>query len=160
MSRVQSEAPASPLSARPAAEVVLLEWTVHHLREHPYRAVVALASLLLVASLGWFLFDSWMVAAAGFFMLLSASAEFLFPIRHRLTERGALVTYGAARLEIEWLAVKRILVGERGIKLSPLASPGRLDPFRGVLLRFDESNGIGKERLLAIARERRPEAFS
>ena len=32
--------------------------------------------------------------------------------------------------------VKRVIEGEDGVKLSPLAESGRLSPFRGVFLRY------------------------
>lgn len=160
MRAIQNEAAEHAVRSPSAAETILLEWTVHHFREDRKRAAGIVLAFFVVLATGWGLYQSWVLATAGVFLLLSATAEFLFPIRHRLTDRRALVQYGAARLEIRWDEVKRVLAGEHGIKLSPLQSASRLDPFRGVLLRFREQDGISRERLLELIRERRPEAFS
>jgi hypothetical protein len=117
-------------------EAILREWTVHLLRREPKRAVVILTSLLFVLCVAWLLFHSPFLMLAGAFMVLSAASEFLFPIRYRLTTRKAAAHWGAARFEIEWGAVKRLLEAEGAVKLSPLPKASRLDHYRGVTLRF------------------------
>lgn len=129
--------PTSAVAPSDSREEVLLEYTVHLARTEPARACAVLGCAALSGFLGWALFHSLLFAILGPAMVIAASAEFLLPIRYRLTNRRACAAYGAARLEIEWPQVRRVLVGETGVKLSPLVRAGRLDAFRGVVLRAD-----------------------
>jgi hypothetical protein len=136
-------------------ETVLLEWTVHLLRREPARARVVGVAMALSSALGVWMFRSPLFALLGPVLLLSATAEYLLPIRYRLTDRRACASYGAARLEIAWDRLKRRDVGSESIKLSPFAAPNRLDNFRGVVLRFGNEGGPGsRESVMRIVEER------
>ena len=59
---------------------------------------------------------------------------------YRVDERGARSQVGPSVSEIAWPEVKRVLAADRSIRLSPLAETGKLDAFRGVLLRTLNNN--------------------
>src|SRR5512145_2388846 len=80
-------------------ETVLLEWTVHLFRQDPRRAWGILLAAALSAALGFLLFFSPLLALIGPILLLTACAEFVFPIHYRLTTERAMVSYGLARLD-------------------------------------------------------------
>jgi hypothetical protein len=128
----------APLNNPAASETVLLEWTVHLLRRDPARARVVVLAMLLSSAIGVWLFRSPLFLLLGPLLLFSATAEYLLPIRYRLTNRRVCAAYGMARLEIAWDRVKRRDIGAAAVKLSPFAVPNRLDNFRGVVLRFDD----------------------
>jgi hypothetical protein len=138
----RTEPEQSPSCREPSAATngdgVLLEWTVHLLQRDPRRAWGIAATAFLAASGGVIFFQSAVFAAAGGLLILSSAAEFLLPIRYRLTSRGAACSYGLTRYEISWRDVRRLIPTADGVKLSPLFLASRLDAFRGVLLRFAE----------------------
>jgi hypothetical protein len=133
-----------------------MEWTVHLGRRHPGRAVAVAAVVLLASLLAQVVFRSplgfWMTAA----LLLGATAEFLFPVRYRLTPTFAEARGVLFWRRIEWKEVKRLLVGNREIKLSPLKHPSPREAFRGVVLRCEED----QDGLLAAVRRFREAAHT
>lgn len=111
--------------------------------------------MFLASALGVGMFRSPLFALLGPILLFSATAEYLLPIRYRLTNRRACAAYGAARLEIEWEKVKRRDAGLGAVKLSPFAFANRLDNFRGVLLRFRAPGETGdRDSVMRIVEER------
>ncbi len=57
-----------------------------------------------------------------------------------LDSSSARSRVGASISELKWADVKRVMVGPRSIRLSPLSQPSRLDSFRGVLLKTEPVN--------------------
>lgn len=134
----------------------LLSWTVHMARRDPYRLIPVCGSAAFAAVTAWIIFRNPIFSLAALFMIASSTAEYWLPARYRLTERGAECAYGANRLQIEWSAIKRALLYEDGLRLSPLPVASRLDAFRGVYLRFAPDGKPGnREAVLAILNEHR-----
>lgn len=139
---------------------VELEWTAWPARRQPGRAVLVLLLIAAVAGWGWWLLRSPAAAPATALVLLSAVGEFLLPTRYRLSASGAEARGPGCWRRIAWREVKRVTVGEQGIKLSPLPPRGHLggraEAFRGVRLRC----GPRREAVLALVRRFCPEALS
>jgi hypothetical protein len=72
----------------------------------------------------------------GFFVIVGSTADFLLPVVQRIDEEGATRKVALSVTRMRWNEVKRVIVGEEGVKLSPLERSSRLSPFRGVYLRF------------------------
>jgi hypothetical protein len=135
-------------------EAVLAEWTVHLARSQPAKLLGIAAAIAAASCLGWMAFDGWVGALLGGVLLLSAVAEFLLPIRYRLTTNGAYCSYGLARLMIPWRSVRRIIEGTQSVRLSPFRTPSRLDAFRGVELRYPEQvEGLSAEMVRSIVQQ-------
>jgi len=151
----RSETPASPETA--CEEAVLLEWTVH-LRQHdPHRTWVIYLAMAFAALMGFWLFSSLLCALIGALVIFFSTAEYLLPLRYRLTTRRACVSNGATRYEIAWPNVRRVLMGRVALKLSPLPMESRLEAFRGVLLRFAPDGEPGsREEVLRIVKKKVP----
>src|SRR5687767_13554537 len=130
MSAIERSEP-SPLTAAQREESVLLEWSVHLLRQEPRRIWAVAAAMLIAAGIGFLFFFSLYLAALGALLVIIGCAEFLFPIRYRLTTKRAMVSYGLARLDIRWSNVKRLLEGPDAFRLSPFQNESRLDGIRG-----------------------------
>jgi hypothetical protein len=150
MSAIERSEP-TPLPAAQREEAVLLEWTVHLLRQDTRRAWVVAAAMLLAFGLGMLLFFSLYLAILGPILVLIASAEFLLPIHYRLTTERAAASYGLAQLDIRWSGVKRILEGPDAFRLSPFARKSRLDSIRGVTLRW--SPDVDRDTLYGTVKE-------
>ncbi|MCX6362488.1 MAG: hypothetical protein NT029_22065 [Armatimonadetes bacterium] len=135
-------------------DAILLQWTVHLCRRTPARGLVVLAAVVASGVLGWWVFRSPLFVLLGPGLVVTATAEFLFPAHYRLTARRALAAYGAARLEIEWDRVNRVLVSEECVRLSPFGRPSRLEAFRGVHLRFSDAETMSAAMAIVRARAR------
>lgn len=122
---------------------VLMEWSVHLLRQAPAKGLAIVAACTLAWLAGSLLYGSWVVGLAGAFLTASAVAEFALPVRYRVDESGASCSYGLARLHIEWARVRRMLDGGDSVRLSPFGRPSRLDYLRGVELRFAPDGSLG-----------------
>ncbi len=154
-----SESPALPLPVD-RDEAVILEWTVHLLKRDPARAWLAAAAILAAAALGFILFRSALLAILGGVLVFSAAAEYLLPIRYRITSRRITASYGAARLEMDWKSVRRLLDGGNAIKLSPFKRASRLDGLRGIVIRFAPDGTPGdRAGVLALIHRQRKEAM-
>jgi hypothetical protein len=121
------------------SEARRLEWRVHLARNEPRKAAGAVLAAVLAAGAAWLLFANPLLALAAAAAVIGAVAEFLFPIRHRLTAEGAEVRYGLSCSFIAWRQVRKCYLFPDGVKLSPLGKPGRLEVFRGVFLRFADN---------------------
>ena len=132
-------------------EKTTLVWKVHLLREHPAKtlliAPVVLGSLLAC----YFIFHNLLPMVVVAFLFMSALAEFLFPIRYELDEKGASSRTLLGRTFIEWDRVKKYYLDDRGIKLSTLEKQGRLEAYRGIYLRF----GKNREKVTEAVRRLR-----
>lgn len=120
-------------------EKTTLVWKVHLLREDPAKtlliAPVVLGSLLAC----YLIFHNLLPLVVVTFLFMSALAEYLFPIRYELDEKGAASRTLLGRTFIEWDRVKKYYLDDRGIKLSTLEKQGRLEAYRGIYLRFGKN---------------------
>ena len=123
-----------------------LMWEVHRARGRVGQAVVVIAAALAAGAVCMALFRSLPFALFSVVAVLGATAEFLFPIRYRLNAEGAELRNLHNWRRMGWEEVKKVYVGEREIKLSPLTRPGRRENFRGVLLLCPEN----QEAVLAL----------
>lgn len=113
-----------------------LEWTVRLWEQAPQKRWAVVVVGLAGAAIGYAMFANFLVALAAFVCIAASSSEYVFPLHYRLTPTVARVRCGISVTEIEWKAVKRVIEGSNGVKLSPLEQDSRLAPFRGVYLRY------------------------
>lgn len=114
------------------------------------RVVVVLVALAcgLVAT-AWT--QNIIIGAVGAVTVIASTIELFIPCKFRLDEKGAHSQIGLSSYTLPWPDVKRELVDEEGIRLSPLEKPSRLDAFRGVYLRTP----CNQEEVLVKIRELR-----
>lgn len=126
-----------------------LVWTVWLLkREHPLRAVAALALVVLALYAGMHVVDNAFVVGLYAVILLAAIGEFLFPVRYRLSPDGASATSWYGRIHIPWSRIRRLQRDDKGLKVSVYQRDTLLDRFRGMYLRFEDN----ADEVLALAR--------
>ena len=104
------------------------------------------------------MFQSLLPVLAAMVLLLGTASDYLFPVEYCFDNEG-LTTKGLTnRSVLKWDEVKRILVGTKDVVLTPLATPSRLDEFRGVLVRFADDGQPGdRESVLEFIRMKKPE---
>ena len=97
---------------------------------------------------------------ASIVLLLGTASDYLFPVTFTLDDENVTVKGITNRSTMKWSEVKRLLIGDRDVVLTPLAKPSRLDEFRGVVVRFATDNEVGdRASVLAFIRAAKPELF-
>lgn len=153
---VTENPPTAPASAAPVE--TLLSWRIHLLRRDSSRLPVLGIVFLFAFITIWLMFHSPLPAVAAVLLLLGATSEYLFPVRYRITTEGVYADALTSRHALRWKEVKRAVPDPMGIILTPLASPSRLDAFRGVLLRFAPDGEPGERAaVLAALAQCKPE---
>jgi hypothetical protein len=112
-------------------------WRVHLVRQQPERLPVVLLVLIGAPVMGLMLMGHWLFAVASFWMVFSATADYLLPIRYELDAQGVRQKGWSPRV-MSWDRVRRVVWGEQGVLLSPFAQPSRLDAFRGIFLWYGD----------------------
>ena len=129
----------------------ILTWKVHLIRENPVK-VLLIAPVLLISLLVCYVFThSPIFMAVTLALLASSLADFLFPVRYEINERGASSKTLLGRTFMEWDRVKKYYLDDHGIKLSTLPRPGRLEAYRGLYLRF----GGNQDEVIGVVRRMR-----
>jgi len=141
--RVRRRPPSSPPAACRAPAPEVLEWRVHLVRSSPARGAVLAVVVAAVGGLCFYLFRSLPFALFSVLALLGATAEYLFPIRFRLTPEGAEMRNLHNWRRISWAEVRKVYLLDEGVKLSPLPHGGPREAFRGVMLRWEERQKSG-----------------
>lgn len=115
-------------------------WTAHPARLHPAKALAAFAAVSITWWIALIAFASPLMAFVGSIALLGSVAEALFPIQHRVTEKGVFTRCAWQMRQMAWESVKGARMGADGIHLSPFTRDTRLGRMRGVTLRFADGN--------------------
>jgi hypothetical protein len=136
-------------TAPPAAADPPLEWRVHLARAQPRRLPWLALALFGAGAAAYWLFHSLPLALVAAGALASATAEFLLPIRYRLTDELVESRNGLSIRRLRWSEVRRACLLEDGIYLSPLPRPSRLDAYRGLFLRCRDNR---EEVITAVRR--------
>ncbi len=138
-------------------EAPKLRWSIRLYEDAPEKRYAVLGTAFIAATVGWMMFQSVIFPLIAIFAILGATTEFWLPISYVLDEKGGSARCGISVSAIEWSNVKRALINENWVKLSPLDSDTRLGEFRGVIFRYGNSkqeildfveNKIGKECLI------------
>jgi hypothetical protein len=132
-----------------ASRVESIRWSVRLSDKDPKKLVGIGLAALTAGVAGAVLFQQVLLGFVGFAIILAATAEYWLGATYTVGPKGATKRVGLSLSGIDWEDVKRVLIEGDIIRLSPLATPGRMDPFRGVSL---ELTANVKEEVLAIVR--------
>lgn len=113
-----------------------LTWTVRMWEKRPREIAIVLVGCALAGLLGVVVLQGLLGGLLGFGLVAASTTDFWLPQKFRLDATGASLRCGISVTSIEWSAVKRVYEVSGGVKLTPLEQDGRLEPFRGVLLRY------------------------
>jgi hypothetical protein len=126
-----------------------LEWTVHLMAASPGKAAATVLLCLAAVGLAFLASGSPVFTLLVGVSLFTSLADYFLPVRYRLTPKGAETRHFWPIASIEWKQVRRRLMSNDGLKLSPLKRQGRLEAYRGVFLRFGDQD---PERVLEVVR--------
>lgn len=116
-------------------------WQVHLAKVQPERLPVVLLALLGAPLLGAWLMGHWIFGLVALWMLWSATADYLLPIRYEADANGVRQRGWSPRV-MRWERVRRVVWGENGVLLSPFAQPSRLNAYRGVFLWYGDQREV------------------
>ncbi len=121
---------------RAPSEGSRLEWTALPVRDDHPRSLILVALLVVIPlGLGWWLGGT-LFGAIAFVLLVASVGGYFVPTRYVLDGRGVRVeSFGRSKFR-PWDEFRNLYVHRDGVFLSPFERPSRLDPFRGLFLRF------------------------
>jgi hypothetical protein len=129
----------------------VLQWSIRPYEKAPGKRYVILLVALLAMALGVFVYGRPLLGILGFAIILGATMDFWLGSSYTVDPKGVSSRTGLSLSRIEWEDAKRILIGPGEVKVSPLErGGGRLDEFRGVVLKLKEEN---REQVLAAIRK-------
>ena len=112
-----------------------LTWRVRLGDGNPSRLTAIALAAVLAAVIGFVLLRGVLAPTLGFVIIAGSTTEYWWGVKYRLDESGATAQNGPSVSKIAWPDVRRLIVNDAGVTLSPLAGESRLTPFRGVFLR-------------------------
>ena len=119
----------------PASPTGTVEWTTRPWREHRAAAALAVLAALALWLLAARLLPGEPLAAAVLGLaVLGSLAPGMAPIECRVDGGGVARRVLFTWERRAWPDIRRARLGAAGLFVSPLAAPGRLDRFRGLLL--------------------------
>jgi hypothetical protein len=143
-----TEMPAPDKNAAETATppVESISWRVRLSDNDPKKLWILFAVTMGAFVLGLVLTHRALLGILGSVMILAATAEFWLGTTYKIDEEGASSRTGLSQTRILWKDVKRAVITQVGIKLSPLEESTRLAPFRGVFLRFGTQDRVRIEQ--------------
>ncbi len=148
----EGSASAPEESGAPGAAPQTLEWSVWPARERPWAAAVLLGSLAVLGALiAQATGDRVLAVAAPVFVLVSVGS-FISRTHYRLTAHGIEVRALGVTRARPWGEMRRVIVDQNGVFLSPFESRNWLEAYRGVRLPF----GGNRDQVLAFVETKLP----
>lgn len=126
-----------------------VEWVHHPARRSPWKAagvVLIISAATVVAAVSM---RQWVAGAFTLLCLIESTNEFLFPMRFTLTDESARMRGVGVDKEMRWASVKRVMLGEGRVYLSPFVIPTALDRFRGIELRYEPSDDVLRDQIVS-----------
>jgi len=127
-----------------------LSWTFHPARSNLPRGAAVLAMIVLVPVAIQLIFHDPLLVLLGFLLLALPLASYFFPTRVRFDEKSVTVRSIWGSRSRRWDSFRSFQYDREHVRLCPLSAPSRLDPYRGVLLRFAGN----RDEVLAFLRRR------
>jgi hypothetical protein len=122
------------------SSVETLTWTVRLSDNAPQKRWVVYGAALFAAIAGYLWTGQPLIGIVGFAIILGSTAEYWLGVRYRVDGNSVARRCGLSVTEIHWENVKRVIVDQNRIKLSPLEEDSRLSEFRGVTLVTTQDN--------------------
>ncbi|MFQ3587026.1 MAG: hypothetical protein SNJ74_04315 [Fimbriimonadaceae bacterium] len=116
-----------------------LRWEVRLFAAAPKKRIAVFAVAWAAGAFGILAFDNVVLGLLGVGAILGSTTEFWLPLRYTVDSEGARVRCGLVETALTWDRVKRAVLADDGVKLSPLAKASRMGAFRGVYLRFADN---------------------
>lgn len=136
-------------------ETASLRWTSWPLVEHWWRSALALTCLFVTAAAVFHLTANVPFTVIAVVILATSLQGHFLPRTYVLDPEGVSVYVLGMKLRREWSYFRSYYADALGCMLSTFTYPSRLDPFRGVNLRYDRAR---RDAVLTFVAARLPRA--
>lgn len=113
-----------------------VEWSVFYGQLHPEKRFPVVVAAVVAFGLGLLILNNLVMAILAVLVVVFSTAELFLPWKFKIDQEGAEVKIGLSRSVMLWKDVKRAILRNDVLLLSPLQTASRMDVFRGVRLRF------------------------
>ena len=138
-------------------ETARLEWTSHPFLDFPKASWLLLGFFVFMGFVLWQLtvvsWDQPFYYVFGMLILFAGTVTYFIPTHYSLRESKIIIHYWLFKVEREYAEFGCYYADKKDVMLSTFRSPRRLDPFRGLNLRFSKTQAE-KEQLLKILDEK------
>lgn len=129
-----------------------LVWSLPGVQHTAVRTVTLIVLVPLSAAAGFVYTRQPIFALLGPAFLAPVLTRYFLKPSYRLSAESARASWGTGQTEIRWENVRRVILGERAIHLSPIERADLRQSFRGVELRLPEDRET-RERISDFVRE-------
>jgi len=134
-----------------------LKWTSYPFKDFPVSSILLVSFLIVISLLLWKItVINWQMPLfyyLGMGLFLLSLITYFIPTTYELYEDNILVHYWLIKAERPYSHFGCHYIDKKGIMLSTFKMPRKLDPFRGLSLRFSKTRDE-KEELLKILEEK------
>ncbi len=135
----------------------LLSWTSHPFKEYPTMSLLLSIFMILLAIGLWYLaVDVWEMPIfyyIGLFAFFFSLITYFIPTKYNIYNTKIEIYYWFIKVERSFADFGCYYSDKKGVMLSTFKRPRKLDPFRGLSLRFSR-NKQEKEELMKILQEK------
>lgn len=115
-----------------------MEWKSFPFKENKKKGILILI-FILVLSTGVFLLISKLFAFLTLVVLLLSVLPYYSPTQYKIDEKGIRIIHLGIKREKKWEELKRCYVERNGIFLSPFDLTTRLENYRGIYVRINDT---------------------
>lgn len=114
-------------------------WSIHLLQRNPWRIVVLVPIIFFTLVFLRALSADWFIIVLALVIFIFAIAEFILPLHYRIDDMGVHMRFFGSHRLLRWTNIRRVYCYKNEIFLSTLAKHSRLEGYRGLLLRCDDT---------------------
>ncbi len=115
-----------------------MEWTSFPFKENKKKGIIVLI-FIIVLSAGVFFLISKFFAFFTLIVLLASVIPYYSPTQYKINENGITIKHLGIKREKKWDELKRCYIEKNGIFLSPFDLTTRLENYRGIYVRINDS---------------------
>ncbi len=134
-----------------------LKWTSYPFKDFPVSSIILVLFLMVISLLLWKIaVINWQMPLffyLGMGLFLLSLITYFIPTTYEFYEDKVLVHYWLIKAERPYSHFGCFYIDKKGIMLSTFKMPRKLDPFRGLSLRFSKTRNE-KEELLIILEDK------
>lgn len=115
-----------------------MQWSHHPLKDKPWwQSLFLIGTILLFAAIVFVTMSGDIIlSVASLVILFLAMSRYFFPTHYEINEKQVAMHFFAMKRIYTWENVRRYIVFQDGIVVSPFSKPSRLETFRQLYLKY------------------------
>jgi len=135
----------------------ILKWTSHPLIDFPRSSILLIIFIIIIGIGLWkiavIFWDMPLFYYLGMTIFIFSLTSYFIPTTYKFFEEKIEVIYWFIKIEKKYSGYNCFYTDKKGIMLSPFKIPRRLDPFRGLSIRFSKTQ-VEKEKIIKLLEEK------